>query len=268
MIKALVTGCLGKMGTSIINIMEKIDGIELCAAVELKGHPKKGEDIGELMGFGKLGILVSDDIDECIDLCDVIIDFTNPRASSYNIKAAARKNKAIVIGTTGFSKAEISNIRKIKKSVRCLMAPNMSVGINILNKILKDITQLLKDDYDIEIFEAHHRDKKDAPSGTAIRLAQVIAESIDRDLEKVGVFERHGIIGERTKDEIGIQTIRGGDIVGEHTVMFAGDGERIEITHKATSRDNFARGAVKAAIWICSQENGIYEMMDVLGIKS
>jgi 4-hydroxy-tetrahydrodipicolinate reductase len=268
MVKALVTGCLGRMGMRIINMIQNTDGVELCAALEIKGHPKKGEDIGTLSGFGNIGVLVDDDINDCIDLCDVIIDFTSSSASLDNLKAAAGKNKAIVIGSTGFSPAELGEVKETCNEARCVLAPNMSVGVNLLFKILKDISPLLKDDYDIEIIEAHHRNKKDAPSGTAIKLAEVIADSISRDLEKVGVYERHGLIGKRTDDEIGIQTIRGGDIVGEHTVIFAGIGERIEIAHKATNRDNFAKGAVIAAKWLYSKENGLYDMMDVLGMKS
>ncbi len=268
MVRVLVTGCLGRMGTRIINMVRNSDGIELAAGVEMKGHPKKGEDIGVLNGFGQIDVPVSDDINDCIDSCDVIIDFTSAAVSMNNMRVAADKGKAIVIGSTGFSAEQLDEAISVAKNSRIVLAPNMSVGVNLLFKVLSEISPLLKDDYDIEIIEAHHRNKKDAPSGTAIKLAEVIADSINRDLSKVGVFERNGLIGARTDEEIGIQTIRGGDIVGEHTVIFAGTGERIEIAHKATNRDNFAKGAVKAALWICSQENGFYDMMDVLGLKS
>jgi len=267
MIKVMVTGCLGRMGTRILNIVRETDGVSLAAGLEMKGHPKKGADIGTLNGLGEIGVPVSDDINDCIDACDVIIDFTSPEASMQNISVAAEKGKAIVVGTTGLTDEQIAKVKDMSASVKCVLAPNMSVGVNLLYKVLNDISPLLKDDYDIEIIEAHHRNKKDAPSGTAIKLAQVIADSVDRDLNKIGVYERHGIIGARTDEEIGIQTIRGGDIVGEHTVIFAGAGERIEIAHKATSRDNFAKGAVRAAKWICAKENGLYDMMDVLGLK-
>lgn len=268
MVKVLVTGCLGRMGSRIINMIQDTDGIELSAAVERKGHAKKGEDIGIINGFGELGVPVSDDINDCIENCDVIIDFTTADVSLLNLEAAGKNNKAIVIGSTGFTADQVAKAGQICANARCVLAPNMSVGVNLLFKILREISPLLKDDYDIEIIEAHHRHKKDAPSGTALKLAEVIADSIGRDLKKVGVFERNGLIGERTNEEIGIQTIRGGDIVGEHTVIFAGAGERIEIAHKATSRDNFAKGAVKAALWLSGQKNGLYDMMDVLGLKS
>jgi len=268
MIKVLVTGCLGRMGSRIINIIQNTDGVSLGACVEVKGSAKKGEDIGVLNGLGKIGVLVDDDIKDCISRCDVIIDFTNSSVSLNNLKVAEANKKAMVIGSTGFTPSELTEVRNICKNVRCVLAPNMSVGVNVLFKVLRDISPMLKDDYDIEIIEAHHRLKKDAPSGTAIKLAEVIADSINRDLAKVGVYERHGLIGARTNEEIGIQTIRGGDIVGEHTVIFAGTGERIEIAHKATNRDNFAKGAIRAAKWVCSQKNGLYDMMDVLGLKS
>jgi 4-hydroxy-tetrahydrodipicolinate reductase len=173
----------------------------------------------------------------------------------------------VVNGKTGFSKEELEPIKEISKNIPIVLAPNMSVGVNLLLKVLQDIARVLGDDYDIEIVEAHHRLKKDAPSGTAMKMAQVIADAVNRDLDDVAVYARKGLIGERTKKEIGIQTVRAGDIVGEHTVIFGGLGERIEITHKASSRDTFARGALKAALWISGRTSGLYDMQDVLGLK-
>ncbi len=173
----------------------------------------------------------------------------------------------MVIGTTGFSKDQIEVLRSLSGEIPLVMAPNMSVGVNLLFKVLKDVARVLGDDYDIEIIEAHHRMKKDAPSGTALKMAQVIADALQRNLDEVGVYARKGIIGERTKQEIGIQTVRAGDIVGEHTVLFGGLGERIEITHKASSRDTFARGALRAAMWVADRKPGLYDMQDVLGLK-
>ncbi|MFC1855906.1 4-hydroxy-tetrahydrodipicolinate reductase [Thermodesulfobacteriota bacterium] len=267
MVKVLVTGCLGRMGIRIINMIQNTDGVVLAAAIERPGHTKRGEDVGTLIGLGQLNVPVSDDIEDCVDLCDVMIDFTSPEVSLINLRVAADRDKAIVIGSTGLNTEQMHEAKTICENTRCVLAPNMSVGVNILFKVLSEISPLLKDDYDIEIIEAHHRNKKDAPSGTAIKLAEVIAESIDRNLDTVGVYDRHGIIGARTDAEIGMQTIRGGDIVGDHTVIFAGTGERIEISHKATNRDNFAKGAVKAAKWLSEKENGLYDMMDVLGLK-
>ncbi|HEB76676.1 MAG TPA: 4-hydroxy-tetrahydrodipicolinate reductase, partial [Nitrospirae bacterium] len=184
-----------------------------------------------------------------------------------NLRAASEKGKAMVIGTTGFSKEDLQEISALVRSIPCVMAPNMSVGVNLLFKVLRDVATVLGDDYDIEIIEAHHRMKKDAPSGTAIRLAEVVAGALGRNLDEVAIYARKGLIGERGRKEIGIQTVRGGDIVGEHTVMFAGTGERIEIVHRASSRDTFAAGAVRAALWVYGRSAGLYDMLDVLGLK-
>lgn len=267
MIKAIVIGAAGRMGHMIINAINQAEGIELSGGTEQKGHPAVGKDIGEINGLETLGIPVSEDLQSIVDRCDVIIDFTAPRVSINNLKVASENNKAIVIGTTGFSDEEKGEIRKTAKTARCVLAPNMSVGVNLMFKLVEEMTEIIGKDYDIELIEAHHRLKKDAPSGTAVKLAEIIADVLKRDLDKVGVFGRKGMIGERSDEEIGIQTIRGGDVVGEHTVMYLGGGERIEITHKAHSRDNFARGAVRAALWIVGQEPGLYDMLDVLGLK-
>ncbi len=266
MIKAIVSGAAGRMGRGIISIIADTKGIEICGGIEKNGDRSIGKDIGEVAGIGRCGIPVCDDMEEIVDECDVIIDFTAPGVSMEHLEIAARKNKAIVIGTTGFSSGERKGIDGMSGNLRCVIAPNMSVGINVMFKLLRDVASILGEGYDIEIVEAHHRLKKDAPSGTAIRMAEILAHTLKRDMEKVGVYSRKGIIGERSKDEIGIQTIRAGDIVGEHTVIFGGIGERLEITHRAQSRDNFAGGAVRAAIWIVDQRPGIYDMQDVLGL--
>lgn len=267
MIKAIVAGAAGKMGGRNIHMVKQADGIELVAAFEKPGHAAVGQDVGDVAGLGKMGIPISGGLESVIDKGEVIVDFTYHTSSLEHVKLAAKHNKAIVVGTTGFTPEEMNEIRKMAGGVRCVIAPNMSVGVNVLYKLVQDAAGLLGDGYDVEIVEAHHRLKKDAPSGTAIKLAQVIAETLGRNLEKAGVYERHGMIGERTAEEIGIQTVRGGDIVGEHTILFAGMGERIEITHRAHSRDNFARGAIRAAKWIVGQPNGVYDMQDVLGLR-
>jgi 4-hydroxy-tetrahydrodipicolinate reductase len=197
----------------------------------------------------------------------VLIEFTHPGPTLEHLKDVAGAGKAMVIGTTGLSAAQVAELKNLAAKTRVVFAPNMSVGVNLMFKVVEDIARVLREGYDVEIVEAHHRLKKDAPSGTALKLAQVIAQGLDRDLEQVGVYARKGIIGERTKEEIGIQTVRAGDIVGEHTVIFGGVGERLEIIHRAHSRDNFARGAVRAAIWIVGRPNGFYDMQDVLGLK-
>ncbi|MGZ3569216.1 MAG: 4-hydroxy-tetrahydrodipicolinate reductase, partial [Thermodesulfobacteriota bacterium] len=197
----------------------------------------------------------------------VIINFTNPKNSIESLEFAKEKGLAIVIGTTGLSPEQIERVKGLAKSVRCVFSPNMSVGVNVMFKIVQEVAQVLGPDYDIEIFEAHHRLKKDSPSGTAVKLGELVAKAVGRDFGKVGVYGRKGMVGERTRDEIGMQVIRAGDIVGEHTVLFGGIGERLEIIHRAHSRDNFARGAIRAALWVVNQPNGLYDMQDVLGLK-
>lgn len=267
MIKAVVAGAAGKMGGRNIHMVHQTEGIELVAAFEKPGHPAVGQDVGEVVGLGKIGIPIAAGLEPVIGQGDVIIDFSYHTSSVEHLALAARHKKAIVVGTTGFTPEEMKTIQKMAKKVRCVLAPNMSVGVNVLYKIVQDTARILGKGYDVEIIEAHHRLKKDAPSGTAVKLAQVLAETLGRDLKKVGVYARQGMIGQRTDEEIGIQTIRGGDIVGEHTVLFAGLGERIEVIHRAHSRDNFARGAIRAARWIVNQKSGLYDMQDVLGLK-
>jgi len=267
MIRAIVTGAGGRMGGRIVSLIAETEGIELAAAVEQKGHPLVGKDVGEGLGLGRTGILIGDDLAACVDRGDVVIDFTSHDVSAAHLEIAAAKGRAIVIGSTGFTPEEVKRAKVLAGKVRCVLAPNMSIGVNCLFKVLADVARILGEDYDVEIVEAHHHMKKDAPSGTALRMAQVIAESLGRDLDKVGVYSRQGMIGERTKQEIGIQTLRAGDIVGEHTVIFGGMGERLEFIHRAHSRDNFARGAIRAALWVVGRANGIYDMQDVLGLS-
>jgi 4-hydroxy-tetrahydrodipicolinate reductase len=246
---------------------EGAEGSTLPAAFQTPAHPGVGKDVGEVVGLPAKGVKISGSLAEVLPQGDVLIEFTHPEPSLSHLKAVADAGKAMVLGTTGFSPAQLSEIRALGARTRLVFAPNMSVAMNLMFRVVADIARVLSDGYDVEIVEAHHRLKKDAPSGTALKLAQVIAQALDRDLEKVGVYARHGIIGERTSNEIGIQTVRAGDIVGEHTVLFGGMGERLEITHRAHSRDNFARGAVRAARWIVGQTPGLYDMQDVLGLK-
>ena len=231
--------------------------IVLAAAFEKAGNPVVGRDVGEVVGLPKKNIKIAASLEEVINAGDVIIDFTHPEVSLEHLKQAAAAGKAMVIGTTGFSAAEIEEIKKLAKNTRVVLAPNMSVGVNLMFKVVADIAQILSSGYDVEIVEAHHRLKKDAPSGTAMKLAQVIARALNRDLDEVGVYKRQGMIGQRTDAEIGIQTLRAGDIVGEHTVMFGGIGERLEIIHRAHNRDNFARGAVPSCAVDCGPISGI-----------
>ncbi|MDI1472547.1 4-hydroxy-tetrahydrodipicolinate reductase [Thermodesulfovibrio sp. 1176] len=267
MIKVTVCGAAGRMGSRIIALSKDYPEIKLVGAVESKDNSRLGDDVGVVAGIGELGIKIVDDIEKVIDNTDIAVNFTNPEATIEHLKIVKKHKKSIVIGTTGFDNEQISLVQKASKEIPIVLSPNMSIGVNLLFKILKDVAKVLGDDYDVEIIEAHHRMKKDAPSGTAIKMAKVIAEALGRNFDEVAVYARKGIIGERTKKEIGIQTVRAGDIVGEHTVIFGGLGERIEITHKASSRDTFARGALKAVLWLYGKPAGLYDMGDVLGIK-
>ncbi len=266
-IKAIVAGAGGRMGGRIIAMVSEADGITLGGAFEHPDSPAVGKDATALAGLPESGITIADNLDEVIDQGDVLIDFTFHEATVKHAKTASQAKKPMVIGTTGFSKSELEKIAELAKEFPVVLAPNMSVGVNLLYKLVETAAKVLGDDYDIEIVEAHHRMKKDAPSGTALQLGRVAAAALGRDFDTVAVYERYGNIGERSKEEIGIQTVRAGDIVGEHTVLFGGIGERIELVHKASSRDTFAKGAVRAAKWIVNQPPGLYDMQDVLGLK-
>ena len=267
MIKIIVAGAAGRMGIRIINIISETDGVKLAGAFEHPDNPRVGQDAGVVAGTGDQGVIISGSLDEIIESGDVIIDFTVPAATMSNVKKAASAGKAIVIGTTGITGDEQKEIRRTGANIPIVLAPNMSVGVNVMFKIAAEMAKILGNDYDMEIVEAHHRLKKDAPSGTAIGLAKKLAEATGRDLDKTAVYSRHGIIGQRTDEEIGIQTVRAGDITGDHTVLFGGIGERLELTHRAHNRDNFAKGAVRAAKWIANRDAGFYDMQDVLGLK-
>jgi len=260
-------GAAGRMGRRIIQAIHQTEETQLIGAVELKGHSLVGTDAGELSGIGKTGIPIVDSIDGVSPDFDVLIDFTTPKSSLSSLEWAAVKKKAAVIGTTGFSPQQTERIRMLAQDIPCVCAPNMSVGINLMFNLISQVAKTLQDEYDIEIIESHHRLKKDAPSGTAMKMAQILARTLKRNLDQVAVHQRKGLIGERSREEIGIQVIRAGDIVGEHTVIFAGMGERLEITHRAHSRDTFARGAVRAAQWVVTQQPGLYDMQDVLELK-
>ena len=267
MVKAIVAGAAGRMGARIINMIHQGEGIILAGAFENPENRYVDQDAGQTAGLGEIGVRIAGSLDEVIDLGDVVIDFTTPMATMENIKKVASHGLSMVIGTTGIAGEDLKGIEKLARKIRCVMSPNMSVGVNVMFRIVAEMAGILGNDYDIEILEAHHRLKKDAPSGTAMRLAGILAEATERDLSKVAVYERRGITGERGNKEIGIQTLRAGDITGDHTVMFGGIGERLELTHRAHNRDNFARGAVRAAKWIVTQPIGLYDMQNVLGIR-
>lgn len=269
MTKVIVAGAAGRMGQRIIHMVRAHPGLQLAAAFETADHPDIGRDVGAISGQGDTGVLITSGLESAIDRGDVIIDFTFHTASVHFAQLAATHGKAMVIGTTGLNADELTHISELAADrFPCVQSPNMAVGVNVLFKLVEKTAAILGDAYDVEIIEAHHRMKKDAPSGTALKLGQMAAAGLGRDLAEVGVMERNGIIGERTRTEIGIQTLRGGDIVGEHTVYFAGAGERLELVHRATNRDNFARGAALAAAWVVAQPKGMYSMFDVLSLNS
>ena len=266
-IRIAVTGAAGRMGRTLIEAVNAADGCELSAAIERAESSLIGADAGELAGLGKNGIEVVDNVAAVVDRFDVLIDFTAPLATLANAKACAEAGKRIVIGTTGFNDAQKAELLANQARMPMCMAANYSVGVNLCFKLTEIATKVLGDEVDIEIYEAHHRHKVDAPSGTALRLGEVVAEALGRDLKQVAVYGREGQTGARDRNTIGFATVRGGDIVGDHTVMYAADGERVEITHKASSRMSFARGAVRAAKWLTDQNSGLYDMQDVLGLR-
>lgn len=269
MIRVIVAGASGRMGQRIIHMVHAHPALVLAGAFERPGTSGIGKDAGLLSGVGELGVPITEGVASVIGQADVLIDFTFHEATIAFAHEAARHGVAMVVGTTGLSLEELATLQNLANaSFPCVQSPNMAIGVNVLFKLVEKAAAVLGDGYDIEIVEAHHRMKKDAPSGTALKLGQLAAAAVGRDLAEVGVMERHGIIGERSDREIGIQTIRGGDIVGEHTVYFAGAGERLEITHRATSRDNFAKGAALAASWVVGQPKGLYTMFDVLGLDA
>lgn len=265
-VRIAVTGAAGRMGRMLVESIQNAEGVELSAALE---HPQSsllGADAGELAGLGKNGVLIAGDIAAVIDQFDVLIDFTAPGATLANAQACAEAGKQIVIGTTGFTPEEEAQLLAFQEQTALCKAANYSTGVNVTLKLLKQASEILGDDYDIEIYEAHHRHKVDAPSGTALAMGEAVAEGVDRNLRDVAVYGREGQTGARKRETIGFATVRGGDVVGDHTVMFMADGERVEITHKASSRMAFARGAVRAAGWLAGKDSGLYSMQDVLGL--
>ena len=263
-----IVGAAGRMGRTLVNAVTQDPDAILAAGIVESGSSLAGADLGELAGLGKLGVVASDSLGAVLDDVDVLIDFTAPQVTLSNLALCAEHGKAIVIGTTGLSDAEIATLDGYRDRVPMVFAPNMSVGVNLTLKLLETAAKALGDEgYDIEVIESHHRHKVDAPSGTALKMGEVMADALERPLKEYGVFERVGQCGPRTDKEIGFATVRAGDIVGEHTVMFAPEGERIEITHKASSRMTFAKGAVRAARWVSGREAGRYDMQDVLELK-
>ena len=267
MTRIAVPGAAGRMGRNLIDACQRADGLSLGAAAERPGHDLIGSDAGVVAGVGELGIAIGDSLESVVDNFDVLIDFTAPAVTLAHLELCRRHGKSMVIGTTGFSDEQRQQIAMAANDIAVVFAPNMSVGVNLCFKLLDTAARVLGDDVDIEVIEAHHRHKVDAPSGTALRMGEVVADALGRDLKECAVYGREGHTGERESKTIGFETIRAGDIVGDHTVMFASAGERVEITHKASSRMTFANGAVRASAWLMSRDSGLFDMQDVLGLS-
>lgn len=265
-IKIVIAGCSGRMGKALLEGILQSDDLELHAALEHTSSAQLGKDAGELFGSA-CGVKITADVEDALQGADVLIDFTRPEGTMHHLEVCIKLGVTMVIGTTGFSAQQKAQLGAAAQRIGIVFAPNMSVGVNLTFKLLEMASQVLSHGYDIEIIEAHHRHKVDAPSGTALGMGEVIAKTLGRDLAKCAVYGREGVTGERDPSTIGFATVRGGDIVGDHTVLFAGIGERIEITHKASSRATFALGALRAARFLQGNAAGMYDMQDVLGLK-
>lgn len=268
MADVVIAGAAGRMGCRLVALLQEEPELRLAAALEAPGHPALLKDAGEVAGIGKVGVPVTADPEGALARDRILVEFSVPDASLGHLRMAARQGGRAVIGTTGFAAAQREEIERLAREIPILLSPNMSVAVNVAFRVLADMAKLLGDDYDVEITEVHHRFKKDAPSGTAARMAEVVAKALGRELTKVGVYGRHGLPGERTQKEIGIHSIRSGDSVGEHTVSFGSLGERLELTHRALNRDTYVRGALRAAKFIAEAKPGLYSMQDVLGLES
>ncbi len=265
MVKVVVTGAAGRMGTQIVRLVRATEGMAVSGAVERPG-PAVGQDAGALAGLGPIGVAVVDDLAKALPGADAVVDFTSHEASARHAELCAERGVPLVIGSTGFTPDAKARVAAAARKIPIVLSPNMSVGVNVLFALVRDAAKVLGEAYDVEIVEIHHKKKRDAPSGTAVKLGEVAAAALGRDPKDALAYARHGILGERPPWQIGVQTLRGGDVVGEHTVYFCGEGERLELTHRATSREQFARGAVRAAQWIAGRPAGLYDMADVLGL--
>jgi 4-hydroxy-tetrahydrodipicolinate reductase len=266
MVDLVVAGAAGRMGGRIIALTRESADLRVVAALERPGHPALDRDAGELAGAGTLGVPVTADPAAVLTRDRVLVEFTTPEATLEHLRVAAAQGARAVIGTTGLGSGQVDELKRLASRTAVMFSPNMSVGVNLAFRVLALMARALGDEYDVEITEIHHRMKKDAPSGTAAKMAEVIAEALGRDLGQVGVYGRHGIVGERGPKEIGVHALRGGDIAGEHTVVFATLGERLELTHRAHSRDTFAQGALRAIRFVAGAKPGLYSMHDVLGL--
>ncbi len=264
MIHVVVNGACGRMGRLITQAVTQQTDMQLVGATEYATHPEIGTDVGIIAGIGELGIPIMSHLADVIANADVAIEFSTPTASLQHLRHVVAADKAMVLATTGFTSDQLTEVHQLASKIKCVMAPNMSLGVNVMIQALALVAKALGDDYDIEVIEAHHNHKADAPSGTALKLAETVAEAVGHDLEEVSTYGRHGIIGPRPKKQIGIHAIRGGDIAGDHTVMFATAGETLSIAHRAHSPEAFAKGAVRAARWVITAPRGLHDVSEVL----
>ena len=267
MINIAITGAGGRMGKTLIEAITNSDGIQLTAAIENPESALIGADVGELSGVGLNNIQVVGSLSDVINSFDVLIDFSTPTSTASNAEVCLAHKKKMVVGTTGLTEEQSQLVNSASQGIAICMASNFATGVNLCFKLAEIAAGVLGDDADIEISEAHHKDKVDAPSGTALSLGKVVADALDRDLDQVAVYGREGQTGQRKRSTIGFSSVRAGDVVGDHTVLFAADGERVEITHKASSRMAFAKGAVRAAKWLMEKDSGMFDMQDVLALK-
>lgn len=263
MISIAVNGVCGRMGSRIASLVCKDKELKLVAALEREGHPLLGKDVGSLAGEGELGIKVADTLD---GKADVLIDFSEPSSSVVKASLCASRGIALVVGTTGHTEEQLSRIKESSRHIPCLISPNMSLGVNLLFQIAAQMARALGEDYDIEIVEVHHRFKRDAPSGTALKLAQEICKATGRNLKETAIYGRQGMTGERPKGQMGLHALRVGDTVGDHKVIFGALGETVELTHSAHSRDTFALGAIRAAKFLAGKPPGLYEMRQIVSL--
>jgi 4-hydroxy-tetrahydrodipicolinate reductase len=265
--RVAIIGASGRMGKNLIDAVNQAEGLTVAAAIERPDSSLLGADAGELAGLGKLGVKIVGSLEAVVNDFDLLIDFTTPETTVHNLAVCLANNKKIVIGTTGFDEVGLAAIDKAAEKIAIIFAANYSVGVNLCLKLLKQAAEVLNEGYDIEIIEGHHRHKVDAPSGTALRMGGVVAETLGRDLKECAVYGREGFTGPRDPNTIGFATVRAGDIVGDHTVLFATEGERVEITHKASSRMTFANGAARSCRWLANKEQGLFDMQDVLNLR-
>ncbi|MGI9274651.1 MAG: 4-hydroxy-tetrahydrodipicolinate reductase [Endozoicomonas sp.] len=267
MSRIAVVGAAGRMGRMFVEAIAADERVLLGAAIERPGSSLLGVDAGELVGVGSLGVVLTDNLEEKNSDFDTVINFTTPEFTLANIELCRKYGKSIVIGTTGLNDEQKAQMKEAAAEIPIVFASNMSVGVNLVFKLLETAARIMGEDADIEIIEAHHRNKVDAPSGTALSMGEIVAETLDRDLGQCAVYGREGVTGVRDREAIGFATVRAGDVIGDHTVMFAAEGERVEITHKASSRVIYARGALRAVRWLQGREPGLYDMQDVLGLR-